>query len=430
MASKKIKRAPAVPHSGNIAQYTLDNGIRVFVYENFNSPAVVVNGFFYAGAYDEPADKAGLAGFVTDCLMRGTKDFSYRKIFELTEDAGASISISANVFTTSIFAKSLSEDLPLMLRMLASLLGRPVFPKAELEKERAEWLTSLQERANSTRAMANLAFYELAYPKAHPYHRSADGYIETVRQFTRDDVVAFHAATFQPQDMALVVTGAVKAADAHRMIVEHFGGWRGARRARPEVQPAPKVAGVRERHIAMTGKSQSTVLLGYPGISHLDADWMACAQMNSILGQFGMYGRLGESVRKEEGLVYYIGTRFDGGSVPGPWSMNAGTNPSTIARVLEIVRAEMRRMRDKKVKAVELEDNQRYFVGVMPLQLETNEGIAGQITNLVRYQRPLDYLLTYPDRVRAVTVADIQRVAQRWLDPDNYVLVTAGPKAG
>ncbi len=112
--------------------------------------------------------------------------------------------------------------------------------------------------------------------------------------------------------------------------------------------------------------------------------------------------------------------------VPGPWTLNAGTNPNTIERVLTIALAEMRRMRDKKVKSSELEDNQRYFTGVMPLQMETNEGIAGQIINMIRYKRGLDYLLTYPERVHAVTVRDIQAVAQKWLDPDNFVLVTAG----
>jgi zinc protease len=420
-------KSPSVPHSGNIAQFTLGNGIRVFVYENFSSPAVVVNAFLYSGAIDEPADKAGLAGFVSDCLMRGSTEYSYEKIFELTEDAGATLSVSGGVFTTSVFAKSLAEDLPLMLHMLGSVLRRPTFPKRELEKERGEWLASLQERGNSTRAMAGLAFYELAYPKTHPYHRSSDGYIETVKTFTRDDVAKFHKATYRPQDMAVIISGAVRADQARNLVSAQLGDWSGSRVERAEVVTAPKVSGVREKHITMPGKSQSTVLLGYPAASNLDPDWMACSLMNSILGQFGMYGRLGESVRKEEGLVYYIGTRFDGGSVPGPWTMNAGTNPRTIKRVLHIVRDEMRRMRDKKVKPTELDDNQRYFTGVMPLQLETNEGIAGQITSMVRYKRSLDYLLTYPERVRAVTIADVQHVAQKWLDPDNYVLVTSGP---
>ncbi len=94
--------------------------------------------------------------------------------------------------------------------------------------------------------------------------------------------------------------------------------------------------------------------------------------------------------------------------------------------MIEIALKEVRRIRDRKVKPAELDDIQSYFVGVQPLQLETNEGIAGQILSMVRYKRGLDWMLAYEDRIRAVTVADLQRVAQKWLDPDNYVLATAG----
>jgi zinc protease len=94
------------------------------------------------------------------------------------------------------------------------------------------------------------------------------------------------------------------------------------------------------------------------------------------------------------------------------------------------VLAEMRRMRERKVKPAELEDNKAYFTGALPLQMETNEGIAGQILNMVRYRRGLDWLLEYRDRVQAITAADIQAAAQQWLDPDNFVLATAGPSGG
>jgi zinc protease len=152
--------------------------------------------------------------------------------------------------------------------------------------------------------------------------------------------------------------------------------------------------------------------------------------MNSILGQFGMYGRLGGRARKDEGLVYYIGSRFEGGLGPGPWNIYAGVNPGAVDRVVEIVRAEMRRMRERKVKPAELDDNKAYFVGSLPLQMETNEGIAGQILNMVRFRRGLDWLLEYPDRVYAITAADVQAAAQRWLDPDHHALATAGPAMG
>ncbi len=416
----------AVPHSANIAQFTLTNGVRVYVYENFNSPAVVVNGFMNTGAFDEPRALAGLAGFTTDCLMRGTQRYPYERMFELTESVGANLNVSSGVFTTGMFSKSLAEDLPMMLDLLSDAIRYPTFPAHEIEKEREEWLTGLQERANNTRAMTSMAFYELAYPAAHPFHYSSDGYPETARAISLDDVRNFHKTYFAPGGMTMVVVGAIKAEEARDRIEAAFGDWSATRPERPAVTAAPAIRGHHRKHVTMPGKSQSNLLLGYPAASRIDPDWLECTLMNSILGQFGMYGRLGESVRKEEGLVYYIGSRFEGDIVAGPWSIYAGTNPSTIERVLEISLGEMRRMRTRKVKPSELEDNKRYFTGVMPLQMETNEGIAGQIINMIRYDRGLDYLLTYHERVNAVTVAAIQAVAEKWLDPDNFVLVTAG----
>jgi zinc protease len=139
-----------------------------------------------------------------------------------------------------------------------------------------------------------------------------------------------------------------------------------------------------------------------------------------------MYGRLGESVRKEEGLVYYIGSRFEGGPGPGAWTISAGTNPNTVNQVVDISVAEVRRIRERKVKQTELDDNQSYFVGSLPLQMETNEGIASNIANMVRYELGLDYLLHYSERVHSVTLADVRAAAQKWLDPENFVLTTAG----
>ena len=189
---------------------------------------------------------------------------------------------------------------------------------------------------------------------------------------------------------------------------------------------APPLKKISRKHVKMPGKSQSNLMLGFPALPQTHPDWLACQLMDSILGQFGMYGRLGESVRKEEGLVYYIGSRFDGGLAQGPWYVSAGTNPKTIDRVVQIALTEVQRMVDKKVTPTELRENKSYFIGSIPLQMETNEGIAGQIVSMLRYGRGLDYLLEFPDRVNAITAADVQRVAQTWLNTERYVLATAG----
>ena len=430
MQSKQpqLAKTISVPNSANIAQFTLDNGIKVYAYENFASPAITVNGYLMAGALDvTDLNKRGLAGFVADCLTRGTARFTYEDIFEQTESIGANISVSSGTYTTSFFIKSLAEDVPTMLDLLSDVLRRPTFPEAEVEKERQEWLTGLQERTNSTSTMAGLAFHELCYPTSHPFHWSSDGYPETAKAITLEDVKQFHQNFYAPKDMVIVVVGAMRAEAARDAVAAAFGDWSAVRRGpRPEMPIAPSITGQTRRHVAMPGKSQTNILLGYPSLPTSHPDWMACALMDSILGQFGMYGRLGNSVRKEEGLVYYIGTRFDGGPAQGPWYLYAGTNPTTVDRVIQVALHEVQRIQSRKVTARELDDNQHYFTGIMPLQMETNEGIAGQIISMIRYNRGLDYLLEYPSRVNAITLADIQRVAQQWLSVENYVLATAG----
>ncbi len=429
--AKPRARLPSLPHSGNIACFSLVNGVNLYVYENSSSSSVVVNGYLEVGALDEPsATQAGLAGFVADCLTRGTQRHTYEQLYEQIEAVGASLNIYGGMFTTGFFAKSLAEDLPLMLDLLGDVIRHPTFPESEVAKERAEWLTDLHERATSTRAMCGLAFNELCYPESHPYHYSTDGYLETAQAITLDDVRRFHATFYAPAGMVIVIAGAVKAERAHDLVAAHFADWATTRPARSVNLEAPPITERRCRHVHIPGKSQTAMLLGNPGPSQLDPQWLTCAMMNSIFGQFGMYGRLGERVRKEEGLVYYIGSRFEGGLGPGAWNVYAGVNPGAVERVVEIVRAEMRRIRERKVRPAELDDNKAYFVGALPLQMETNEGIAGQILNMVRFRRGLDWLLEYPERVYAITAADVQAVAQRWLDPDRYALATAGPAVG
>ncbi|MCL5994573.1 MAG: insulinase family protein, partial [Chloroflexi bacterium] len=356
----------SLPCSSNIAQFELDNGIRMLAYENFASPAVVVSGYLVAGARDETPAQAGLAGFTADCLMRGTRRFSYEQIFEQTESIGANLDVSAGMHSTGFYIKSLVEDLPTMLDMLSDVIRYPTFPPEEVEKERGEWLTSLEERANSTRAMTALAFSELCYPDNHPYHYSADGYPNTARAITRDDVVNFHHIHYAPAGMVMSVVGAISAHEAGERVQAAFGDWQATRPQRSEMAPVSNISERSHKHVSMPGKSQTNLMWGHPGPARTDPDWMDCALMNSILGQFGMYGRLGESVRKEEGLVYYIGSRFDGGPGPGAWYVYAGTNPDTVDRVVDISIAEVRRIQNKKVSAAELDDNKSYFTGVMP----------------------------------------------------------------
>jgi zinc protease len=148
---------------------------------------------------------------------------------------------------------------------------------------------------------------------------------------------------------------------------------------------------------------------------------------NTILGRFGMMGRLGEKVREEQGLAYYVYSSQDAGSMTGLWYAAAGVNPTNVEQAITSIQEEFARLAEERVNEEELADTQAYLTGVLPLQLETNDGVASTLLNIEWHGLGLDYLHRYNDLVYNVTAEDVQRVAQSYLRPDIYALSIAGP---
>lgn len=425
--SKYNTLRPALPGPDDTLRRTLPNGITVLARENFLSPAVVVDGYVEAGAEDEPAEKAGLANFTVGVMERGTHNRSFDDLYEEVESVGANFGVSTGTHITSFGAKSLAAEVPLMLDILSDVLRNPAFPQEQVERARGELLTALQERTNDTRHMATLRFQELAYPEAHPYHRSLAGYPETVTPLTRDEMIAFHKRYFAPEGMVIVVVGAMKAEEAIDAVAEVFADWDAQRPTRDPLPDVPALTEIRANTIAIPEKSQSDIRLGWPGPRRQSPDFQACHLANTVLGVFGMMGRLGERVRSQSGLAYYAYSRIDGGKGPGPWRLIAGVNPANVEQAIALMRDEIREIRETPVPEEELNDSKSYLTGSLPLHLETNEGVAQALINIERYELGLDYLQRYHETINAVTVEDVQAAAQRWLDPDHYALAVAGP---
>lgn len=426
-----------IPGPDDITRRELPNGIIALVRENHASPSVVVTGYLGVGAYDEPREQAGLADFTTDALMRGTEDRTFEEIYKAMEAVGASMGVSGGTHSTSFGAKSLAEDLPLMFDLLADVLRQPTFPANEVEKVRGEILTDLAERVHDTSRMANLTFYELAYPENHPYAISPSGYPETIKAITRDDLVDFYAGGYGPspgagdraEGMVVVVVGAVETDEALAQLEAAFGDWEGQTYDRDPLSEVPPIDDVRERFVPVPDKTQANLVLGYPGPARTASDYLEARMCNTILGVFGLMGRLGEKVRDEQGLAYSSYSRLSGGPGPGPWRVIAGVDPINVERAVKSIRAEIRRICEEPVSEEELSDSKAYITGSMPLHLETNEGVAGTIRSMERYGLGLDYLQRYAEMINSITVEQVQAVAQRWLDPDAYALAIAGPSS-
>lgn len=421
------KNKSALPGPNDIHREVLPNGITVLTRSNFNSPSVVVSGYFSAGAILDTDEKLGLADFVTSALMRGTKQRTFDKIYNELEAVGASLGFSSGVHRSGFHSRSLVEDLPLVLSLLSEALTQPSFPKVEVEKLRSQILTGLAIRAQDTGDMASMLFDEILF-KDHPYARPEDGRPETIKRITRDDLVKFQREYYGPREMVIVIVGAVKAEEAVRQVKRALGGWQvKGQKAALELPPLKLLKKTVSKSHRIAGKSQSDLVIGTHGPKRKDPEFMSALIGNSILGQFGMMGRIGDVVREKSGLAYYAGSSLNaGGPGPGSWEVSAGVNPKNVKKASELIVSELKRFVNEGVTADELADVQANFIGRLPLSLESNGGVANALLNIERYDLGLDYYHRYEGLVREVTREAILNSARKFIDPDKLAIATAG----
>ena len=416
-----------------VTRVVFDNGLRVLVRENHAAPVTVIDGYLPTGSIHDPQDKAGLASFVANMLSRGSRQYDFDTFNTLIEGVGASMAAGADEHNTSFGATSLSEDFPTMLQILADILRHPTFPPAHINRLRNQKLVHIQERDEDTQEVAALRFYEMLYPN-HPYGRSTAGYTHTISTIERADLEAFHATHYSPQDAILVVVGDVETNATLDLIHQYLGDWQEPSSAQtlppsPSLTPVPLLNEVRQQHSAIPGKIQSDIFLGCPAVPRHHPDYFPIRIANTILGRFGMMGRLGDNVREQQGLAYYVYSSQEAGPNAGLWYAAAGVNPANVEQAIASMQSEFARLATEPVDAEELADTQAYLTGVLPLQLETNDGVASTLLNIEWNRLGLDYLHRYNDLIYTVTVEDVQRVAQTYLRPDAYVLSVAGPAA-
>jgi zinc protease len=387
---------------------------------------VVITGYLSAGAIFEPDDKLGLAGFTALALMRGTTQHDFQQIYDALESNGASFGIDGGTHSIGFYGNALVEDLDLLTGTLAETLRQPVFPADQVERLRNQLLTSLAIRAQDTSEMAALAFDELVYA-GHPYSRPEDGHPETIRSITRDDLATFHAKHFGPKDMVISIVGGVDTERALASVTRFLGDWENSNQPiQPDLPPLKPLSGMISRQVIIPGKSEADVVMGVAGPPRRSTDFLAASLGNNILGQFGMYGRIGESVRERSGLAYHASSSLSGGIGPGPWLFIAGVDPKNLEKAITLMRQEISRFINEPVTNEELADSQANYIGRLPLSLESNAGVASAMLNLERYSLGLDYYLRYPDLIRAITPEEILETAQRYLHPDCLAIATAG----
>lgn len=428
MAKSNSKLAKSsFPSTADVLEVKLSNGITVLARSNFNSPSISMGGYLPAGAIFENDEKLGLADFVSTSLMRGTQNHTFDQIYNELESVGASLGFDSGVHNTNFGGRALVEDLPLLLSLLSESLQMPTFPVDEVERLRAQLLTGLSLRAQDTSEMSSMAFEKILYEN-HPYSRPSDGYVETVQAITRDDMEKFHRLYFGPRGMVIAIVGAIQPKQAVEAVEKFLGAWQVE--GQKEASELPSVKAIKKtikHHHVIAEKSQSDLVIGTLAPTRKSKDFMAASLGNSVLGQFGMMGRIGNVVREKSGLAYYAYSSLNSGTGPGSWEVNAGVNPANLNKAIDLVEKELKKFVKQGVTKNELEDSQANYVGRLPLSLESNSGMVSAILNIHRYELGMDYYQRYESLVRGVTRDDVLEAARKYIDPDKLVIATAGP---
>ncbi|MHC1782957.1 MAG: M16 family metallopeptidase [Anaerolineaceae bacterium] len=417
----------SLPGPDDITRVVLPNGITVLSRSNFNSPSVVISGYLPVGSRQDPVEKLGLAHFTSLALMRGSQRRSFQQIFDILESAGASLGFGASVHNTSFGGRALVEDLPMLLELLAETLHQPSFPTDQMERLRGQLLTGLAIRSQDTGDTASLNFDKILFGD-HPYGRPEDGYTETVKAIQVEDLIHFHSTNFTPAGLVVVVVGAIDPQSAVEQVQKTFGNWI-SREDPASLPPLPELhlpqASIRE-HKAIPGKSQTDLIIGSLGPRRRSDDYLPASLGNSILGQFGMMGRIGDVVREQSGLAYHASTSLNAWIEGGSWEVSAGVNPANLDKAIDLIIQELSRFVRDTVTTEEIDDSKANFIGRLPLSFESNSGVANALLNLERFQLDLDYYRNYSSLVSQITPEQILDVARKYIDPEKLVVSSAG----
>lgn len=422
----KVQRF-ALPNAKTIHETKLANGITVLVYENPAVESVVIYGSLLTGSIFEPLTRTGIASMTANALLRGTTSRDFETLHSELEDIGAELDTSTSKYRTTFSGRALAEDFSTLVDVFADSLRNPLFDANEVDEERSKRITELNFAHQDTRYMAARTFRQNLYPDTHPFHYSTYGSLKTLAEINADDLRAFHHAQYGAKGMIIVIVGAVSAENATAIVNDKLGDWHNPKQADIPALPslyAPQASN--SINTAIVGKTQADVMIGTLGPSRYAEDFIPAQIANSILGEFGMMGRIGNVIREQLGLAYYAYSRLDGGEGQGAWSITAGVAPENIDLTIEKAREEIQRLTTELVSLEDLEDNQSYFTGRLPLRLESNFGLAATIHSMVQYDLSLDYLMRYHDTIFGLTREDILAAAQNYLHPDKLIISVAG----
>jgi len=402
---------------------TLANGLQVIAVSHHEQPAVSLRLLVRAGGAQDPQDKPGVASLFAAVIDQGTTTRSAEQIAQTIDSVGGVLGSGSGTDLTTVSAIVMKDSLNMALDLVSDIARNPAFSPQEVELQRKQMLSGLQVSYDDPEYLAGVVFDRLVYG-FHPYGSPDAGTPQSIASISRDDLTTFHKNWFGANNAILAVVGDVSADEAFAGAERVFGSWGKSTRTaeKPVDPPAPT------RRVVVVdrpGAVQTEIRAGHTALPRKHPDYLALDLAIKILGGEGG-NRLHRVLRSERGLTYGASADLHAFRDAGNIVADTDTRSESTGEALRLVVDEMSRLQRQRVNERELADAQAYLTGSFPLTIETPGAIALQVLNAVVYGLDLQDLQTFRERVNAVTVDDIQRVARTYLHPDRLSIVLVG----
>ncbi len=418
---EQFKFAPLVFTPPKAAEFraTLSNGMVVYIAEDHQIPWFNASLQVRTGPFLEPRNRLGVAG-MTSTVMRsgGTTTMTGEQITERMDFLAGSVSATG----LSIHIRHIDEG----LKTWMDILRNPAFPEDKVRRERDQALVQIRNRNRNLSGVATRTFSRLVYGDDSPI--TAEPIEADTMNITRDDLAAWHRRYWGANNAMLVVSGDFKRAEMLQKLEATFGQWA---RAEQAVPPIPKVQQAAKGGVYMiqpdVPSNQGIIRIGHLGLMQDDPDYPAVDLMNYILGGGSFSSRITKVVRTDNGLAYSTSSSFSGGlEYPGAFSAFCQTKNATVVFAAQLMLDLIEGMRAGDVSQQDLTFAKTARIEAFPATFSTTEQTLANFAQLEYYRRPMDYYDTLRARYEKVTLADVKRVAQKWLQTDRMVIMVAG----
>lgn len=405
---------------------TLANGLRVVIFEDGRLPVVSFRLAFLSGDAHDPQDLTGVTSAMASMITEGTENYSSREIAEKIERLGAGLSASSSDDFTVVAGSSLSMYSSEVMQLISEVVFASTFPEEELDLYRRNTLENLKYQRSQPNFLASEQSARLLYGN-HPYGTVSPKPADIMR-LTREALIAAKHSSFLPNNAVLIVVGDIQKDMLLTEIEDHFGDWEPGERGTHRFS-VPKPSDERTVTIVdRPGSAQANIVIANLAFDRGNRDFFPAIVMNQILGA-GASSRVFMNLREEKGYTYGAYTKFDPRKLAGDFEAAAEVRTTVTGDALREFFYELERIRSEKVLEEELDDAKNFLTGVFPIRAETQEGLTNMLVNQELFSLPHDYLQTYRSNIDAVTIDDVQRVANMFVRPDRASVVIVGDAA-